>query len=592
MPLFTLAWNYPETSFSLGKDGADFPKDGGLTVKARDYYPEPYIYETTGHVICILGNPILGECINKQDVAKRCLSERDGFVSSINGEFLIIHLDKLEKTLTVINDRFTSIPFYYAHYKNIFLGSVFYKDIWKELRGHAGFKLNENAFFEFIWLQRLLGTKTYDNYSRFLPAATILRYDGNKISLKKYWTPSFEKNESKSLDDFSNELILKLKQSINRKTSDNPRCGLFLSGGMDSRTLLNAFNNPPICFTVGFSQTNEYRIAHRLTEIISAEHHFIPLSYDNYSKIFDELVSLSGGMYVFDHALFLGLRDYINPLVDVVFHGHGLDYFFQGMYVPVKYFEIFSHRTYFRRIRKIDDDFISDYLSNISFRLKNIDIFRYVKTSWKEKMRESLRNSVGEIIDNGKSFCNTPFDLWEYMLIHNLSRHYTNTNVSSMMTCAEQRTISFDNDIFSLYLSLPVKHRIAAKILRATLRKLNPLMARVESANTGMKIDSSPFEMTFYHSLRFLKRKITGNQKYRHPQAEDRTWPDRDKLLRSQPILLQAAKDLCSSDALATALPFFDIDALSADIRYWLEQPKGGADLIFTLITIDRFLSH
>ena len=84
-------------------------------------------------------------------------------------------------------------------------------------------------------------------------------------------------------------------------------------------------------------------------------------------------------------------------------------------------------------------------------------------------MLESLRESVQEIVTTGESFCNTHYDLWEYMTIHALSRHHTHPNLTSMATNAEQRTVTFDNDIFDFYLSLPVKYRLGAKIARKTL---------------------------------------------------------------------------------------------------------------------------
>lgn len=64
-----------------------------------------------------------------------------------------------------------------------------------------------------------------------------------------------------------------MKESVRQKTSDGKRYGHFLSGGMDSRSVLAAFDSPPVCFTT-IADNREQRVA-----IIGqgAEHVFLQL---------------------------------------------------------------------------------------------------------------------------------------------------------------------------------------------------------------------------------------------------------------------------------------------------------------------------
>ena len=149
-------------------------------------------------------------------------------------------------------------------------------------------------------------------------------------------------------------------------------------------------------------------------------------------------------------------------------------------------------------MRILSEDIVSDYLSTIPHRLKDVDLLQYVKPKYRDGLYECLRESVDRIITKGEDFCNTPYDFWEYMLIHALSRHYPNPNLSSMSTCAEQRTLTFDNEIFDLYLSLPSKYRLGGNIARATLKYLNPKLAKVRRANTNLRADFSPFQIEVY----------------------------------------------------------------------------------------------
>ena len=95
----------------------------------------------------------------------------------------------------------------------------------------------------------------------------------------------------------------------------------------------------------------------------------------------------------------------------------------------------------------------------------------------------------------------------------------------------------------------------------------NPELARLEAANTGFKIDISPLEQELQHIVRHVKRVVTSNPRYRHPTAEDRTWPYRDTYLRRSPVLVRLVRKAAVSEALAAHAPFLDMDVLSRDLK-------------------------
>ena len=161
-----------------------------------------------------------------------------------------------------------------------------------------------------------------------------------------------------------------------------------------------------------------------------------------------------------------------------------------------------------------------------------------------------------------------------------------------MATCVEQRTISFDNDIFALYLSLPIKYRFNGRIARHTLKYLDPAMAKVRTGNTNMPASASPLrkQLTWFQDIALIKAGLRKKSVCLMP-AEERTWPDRDTIVRSQPAIRQAALDVCNSEAL-DSLGFLDMRRLEQQIHLWLSRPRGGGALLSFLITIDRFLKQ
>ena len=550
-------------------------------------------FDSEQATLIVFGTPIHGNNIVYNEIWAEVTDGGlpPGFLGDLNGEFLLVTLDKKSGTLRISSDRYTSIPLFYVVDESGFFGSVFYKDVWKHLNRHNRSKINEHAVFEFLWLQRLLGTKTYDSSSLFLLAATTLTYRSGAATLQPYWVPSFEKTRA-SVKDSAHQLSGLLRQSIRRKTSDNPaRIGLFLSGGTDSRTVLGSFAEPPASYTIGVCDNNEVRVARTIAEVAQSPHRFIQINEDPYSDKLDELTMLGGGMHAFDHGIFFEPSQQVAPEVDVMFHGHGIDYMFQGMYLLTRNLNLLGRRTSFKRFDSIGQDFPGEYINRIGHRLKDINLVEYVVGNRRTEMLEKLRYSVEEIQKLGEAFCRTPDDQWEYMLIHGLARHYPFTNLTSMGSAVEQRVAAFDNDVFDLYLSLPKSHRLDGKIAKNTLRILSPKLAAVPTANTNQGPVHTALEKDARRLLGLVKRRVglERTNRLRAP-AEERTWPDRGRMFATQPGLTDAAMALRRSEALSS-LGFLDMDRLARDIPAWLESPGDGSGAFMTfLVTIDRFI--
>ncbi len=559
----------------------------------RQYYTAGrWTFDDAAHQVEIVGRPILGMRIDPEGVCQELTQTggEESFLRQINGEFLLVWLEKTRGRLHVVTDRFVSIPFYHVAEDGEFTGSVFYNDLWLHLKRTARLRLNQPAFFEFLWLQRLMGDRTYDTRSRFLPAATHWVYDGETVEEIRYWTPSFEKTRE-SLGACADELAARLKRSLLRKTSDTPRrWGLFLSGGLDSRIVLAAFPGAPTCFTVTIRENNELRIAREVALSKGCWHVHLPLPSDPYTDYLDTMTRLGGGMYSYGHALFCGYRPAVAPWVDVAFHGRGIDYMFQGMYVPSSRIRIVGQPTFLLRQRSLGPDLVKDFLDAISYRLKDPGLMALVQSRLRDELMNALRLSVRTVLDEGESFCMTRDNMWEHLITHALGRHYPNTNLTSIGTCAEQRTAAFDNEVFDLYHALPKRYRLNARIARMALTRIDSELARMRNGNTNMPAGYQPWQQQLFWLRDYCRRKLGfGGQANFWPSAEERTWPDNDRVVRQHEKLRAAMLALADSDALAE-LGLFDMDRLRRYIQNTLDKSKGGGALMMSLATLDRFL--
>jgi len=584
-----LSLRKPDGAFNIEADGKT------LHFEYKNIKPEPFVFENEHFFSIVFGTPIFNDSINKQIVPDFVLNERgepiEEKIRSLNGEFVIVSFSKREGTLYIANDRFTAYPLFYHYNGNAFAASIYFSSLWKYLKNSNSLSMDKEAFFEFFWLQRLLGSKTYDSNTAFLSDATILSFENKKIDLHKYWTRNYSKT-SASLNKNAELMAQLTRQAVRRKTSDNSRYGIFLSGGMDSRTVLCAFENTlPVCFTSTISENREYRKAREIAEAKGCEHIGLRLHKNHFAKIYKHSTAVVGGSYNYDHGLFYGFNDAVGSRADVCFHGHGFDYMFQGMYIPKNNIKIAGRYLYANFMKPLPDDLITYFINNVSYRIKRANIWKYVEHDFKKDLKEFQYESVKQVLEQGKQLSDNSNDLWEYLTFHYLSRHYSYPNHASIATFAEQRTVSFDNELFDLYLSLPASHRVNGKIEKKCLKILNPEIAAIWSANTNLPVTASCWTQTAYQLAGFVKRRFIPEEQ--KPEWMERTWPERHDAIRSDETLKQVVRDLCSDSSPLRTLEFLDLSRLQQDIIPWLE---GGdvdgvsGDLVQTLITLYSFL--
>ena len=559
-----------------------------------DFLNKAKTYSLLNQTVFILGDPIINDKINFSLIIDKIEKNQfsNSFIKNIDGEFLIIIVGS-NKSVEIINDRFSSIPIFYSLENKKFRASINFLTLFRKIKNK---KLNHNKFLEFLYFQRIHGEDTYESSIKSLNSATKIKFDQGIVNQTKYWYQSYKKDYYLSIDDYSKILSDLIYKSIDSKISDidiNENFGLFLSGGMDSRTVLGSFKKKrPTAFTLGFSEFGEYRVSKKITKIISNKHNLIKLDKDHFSRNFDKLIHLCSGLYRFDHGIFCGIEKEISKVCKIVINSTALDYWFQGYYIPKINLKLFNKPTYFNRMRDQVGKFEEDYFMNIPYKFKNVNPLDYIISTRKKNDAENfIKNEIKKIYDLGmKNGCYNFYDAWDYILNDNISRHFSYSNNLSMHASCEPRTVAFYNRIFDLFLKIPAEYRFGAKVSKKTLKRVNYKFSKVISANHGMKITASPLEMTLHTIFKKIMSKFSNSKIFKHPTAEDRTWPDSYNYLKNNKFLYQKAIDLKSSDYLISAIPDINMDKLNKDIDIWLANDRNGADLIYRLISINEFL--
>ena len=77
---------------------------------------------------------------------------------------------------------------------------------------------------------------------------------------------------------------------------------------------------------------------------------------------------------------------------DVTLHGHGLDYMFQGMYMPNHQFKIFNKSTHLKYFVNLKDqrDLIKYYFDNSTYKTRNFNVDQYCNNSYKKVIKQKI----------------------------------------------------------------------------------------------------------------------------------------------------------------------------------------------------------
>lgn len=578
-------------------------KDKNISLEIMEKFFEPKIeyIDESNYQILVLGNPVWNDKIDKKDLPIQILKSgfNNNLIKKIDGEFLIIYYHKNKCSIKIINDRFSSIPIYYYTDKDKFIASYAYNDLWLYLK-NENIDLCYEAFYEMIYFRRIFSDKTYDKKSKFLLPASILSWKNNSLEINKFHENDY-KDLKTSISQSGKLLAKSLKQSIKQKTSDNKRNGLFLSGGFDTRTILSAFENSPSCFTATYNKkgNREYEVSRQLANLKKSNHYHLRIKNNHFSSIINKAVMQVGGMHQ-ANSIFMGYRDSIKSKVDVLFHGHGLDYMFQGMYLPSSHLKIGNHTFSYKYMKKIPRNIVDYFINEVPYRVKYPYIHKFIKDDYKATLEKKLFEQINSLYEYIKTRTSDKYKQLEYFSFHAPSRHYSFSDHASIHSNTEQRTITYNNNLYELFCKLPVVHRFDRRVLRKALFFLDKRFFKIYHANTNLPLGSSLYQTFFEIKKKILKAfKIIPRDKSTDTHLQ-RTWPTHEWIIKNEIDIKSVALSIKPGCGLSK-LKFLNLEKIEIEIKQWLnysdkniEYPfsKEMGDFIWSLITLEIFLNQ
>jgi asparagine synthase (glutamine-hydrolysing) len=268
-----------------------------------------------------------------------------------NGMFALAIWDSKEKELILSRDRFGKKPLYY--YINPDKNISFSSSLSSLIQDN---KIPRNYSYEalncYLTLGYILAPMTLYERIYKLEQASYLKIsdNGNKKDKKSYWdyADDFRDKTKDSVQNMKSNIVSLLGESVKKRMISDVPVGAFLSGGIDSSSvvaLMKKFHKGDLhTFSVGFSQKsyNELPDADRMADWAGTKHHGIICNVDNGLEFIDNAITAYDEPFA-DNSLIpmVEVSKLASEYVTVVLSGDGADEIFAGYitYEADKYYK-------------------------------------------------------------------------------------------------------------------------------------------------------------------------------------------------------------------------------------------------------------
>lgn len=263
-----------------------------------------------------------------------------GCFNYFSGFYSLAIVDEKKKNILIVRDRIGIRPLYYYFNgeKLIFASEI--KAILKNK--HVKREVNLAGLNDYLIFQYCLGEKTlFKNINKLLPGYYLLwNYEQKRNpQIAKYWDLEFNYDHQHDEEYFVEELKSLLKDSVNLNLSCDVPVGAYLSGGIDSSSIVSIacslLDNFELKTFTGYYEDgreyNETEYAKLVTDYVKGKNYPIPIKpqqfTENISKIIYFMDEPQAGPGVFGQFI---VSQQAGKHVKVVLSGEGGDEVFYG----------------------------------------------------------------------------------------------------------------------------------------------------------------------------------------------------------------------------------------------------------------------
>jgi asparagine synthase (glutamine-hydrolysing) len=289
-----------------------------------------------------------------------------GMLDRLNGQFAFAIWDGAERELFVARDRFGEKPLYWAVARD---GHVILASEIKAIlaSGLISPRIDLASVEAYLGLYYVPPDRTVYENVHVLPPAHAARFKDGSREIWRYWTPRYSHIDASETEAVDHVRSL-LSRAVERQTVADVPVGAFLSGGLDSTTivaLMSEQTNAPVStYAVGFGDLiDELPFARAVASHYETDHHEMQMDIDvpaalaRMADVYDEPFGDSSNIPTYLVA------EYARRHVKVVLSGDGGD-------------EIFGGYAWYTPLLEQSDDHFQRHLANLQATQMVADAFR------------------------------------------------------------------------------------------------------------------------------------------------------------------------------------------------------------------------
>ena len=450
--------------------------------------------------ICIHGRPTVDieewENCKKDDESyiSRLLIDRykqenlGNFCTSLNGTFTIIILDSIRGAMIVITDKLGIFPVYAYQCENLhdFCLSSNINYILNHLPQNLN--IDQVSAAEFLKKGFIYHPNTFYQEIKTLTNGSYYIYDFEKsvVTANQYFR--MQENFVYDFDFLVDTLANAMSHAIERRTHAHyGKKAVFLSGGSDSRTILNNTIDDADAVTLYDIKNYEIQTTQKICNFLNKPQSLIKRGEAYYLEAFDKSIKLNGGrsLPTDDHFINIAHDERIKKY-DTILTGCYADWMFKGIALNRKQASLFNKISLpLFKIVTFSFDFFSQ---------------RTILGKYYEKLIQQREDKI--FLDKNNHFAT------ENKRLFPLFQEETASTRLTLQQLFSWDTIFSDNEIIEVYQMIPVQYKINSQLYDQAVAKLNKNIAHIPHANKRHRIGINIYLSTGLYLFSIITNKI------------------------------------------------------------------------------------
>jgi len=203
----------------------------------------------------------------------------DSFLSRLNGDFVLVLWDGNTSTLLLAGDKIGTRSLYYTAMGSDLVFGSHPERISRYARESKMIDLP--VLFKYLVFCYNPGIQTFFKGVYHLRSGVFIKWSDGRQSGGNYWKPSFHSNTILTEEDIAGEIRTRLGIAVKRRMRDKCATGAFLSGGLDSSSIVSLLHKqgqkeiPTFSFRCKGESFDESPYAKKVADFLKIEHHII-----------------------------------------------------------------------------------------------------------------------------------------------------------------------------------------------------------------------------------------------------------------------------------------------------------------------------